>query len=387
VSGDAYADFEKVNAEVGQSWGDDSIPKGTIGAFRIMRDGLTQTVKDKGLHFPHIKIMLSLGGWTWSTHFSTCTMDAAKRAKLVKSAVDMLAQTDTDGLDIDWEYPTGCSDSSSGNANCGVGSNTHDPADWNNYIALMKELRVEMGSRSFNRRMELTVAAGMAPKLNSGAPLKEWVESMDAVNFMAYDYMGGWNKYTAHQTALKKVNSLPAGAPTNYNIKDTVQIFLDAGVPSSKMVLGLASYGRSWEGTSGLHQSAVGGGQGTWEKGVVSWHDLKANYVGKGDWQVDWDADAEAPYAFSPSKGELVVYDDEASIAIKAKWAQERGFAGFMWWEASDDPTFDLHDAAVGAWVNQCSASSQTRKLTLSTKARRSLRGVGVGHMRQQTPK
>jgi len=358
VSGDSYADFEKVSTEVGQSWGDESVPKGSLGAFRIMRDGSTQTVKDNNLHFPNIKILLSLGGWTWSKHFSTCTVEAAKRAKFVKSAVDMLARTDTDGLDIDWEYPTGCSTSSAGNAKCGVGSNSHNPSDWKNYIAFMKELRVEMESRNFNRKMELTVAAGMAPALNHGAPLKEWVDTLDAVNFMAYDYMGGWNKFTAHQTALHPVTGLPAGAPTDYNIEDTVQIFLDAGVPASKMVLGLASYGRSWEGTSGLHKSAVGAGPGTWEKGIVSWHDLKANYVGQGDWVKGWDAEARAPYVYSAAKGELVVYDDQTSIAIKAKWAQEKGFAGFMWWEASDDPAFDLHSTAVRAWASQCVSSS-----------------------------
>jgi len=370
VSGDSYADFEKVSAEsVGQSWGSsDTIPNGSLGAFRIMRDGLTQTVKDNGLHFPHIKIMLSLGGWTWSKHFSSCTLDPVRRAKFVKSAVDMLAQTDTDGLDIDWEYPTGCTGTTTatGDAQCGVGSNSHDPSDWTNYIALMKELRVEMDSstRNFKRRMELTVAAGMAPKLNTGAPVKEWVNSMDAINFMAYDYMGGWNKYTAHHTSLGKVTGLPPGAPTDYNIADTVQIFLDAGVPASKMVLGLASYGRSWEQTSGLHQPAGGAGPGTWERGVVSWHDIQAHYIshsGSGsDWTSVWDDEAQAPFLYSDTKKELVVYDDERSIGVKVRWAQQQGFAGFMWWEASDDPNFELHSAAVREWGAQCSGSSSS---------------------------
>jgi len=379
VSGDTYADFEKKSAEVGQSWGDseESVPGGSIGAFRIMRDGLTETVRENNLHFPNIKIMLSLGGWTWSKHFSTCTVDPAKRARFVKSAVDMLARTDGDGLDIDWEYPTGCSSSSSGAAKCGLGSNSHDPADWSNYISLMKELRKEMTARKFGRHMELTVAAGMSPTLNKGtsknnnkegaigaAPLKEWVASMDAINFMAYDYMGSWNKYTAHHTALHPVTGLPPQAPKDYNIEATVQLFLDAGVPASKMVLGLASYGRSWEGTTGLHESAKGAGAGTWERGVVSWHDLKANYIGAGDWEVGQDVEAGAPYVFSKSKGELVVYDDAASIGRKVRWAQQKGFAGFMWWEASDDPEFDLHSAAVSHWASQCRDSGSARRTT-----------------------
>lgn len=364
TSGDSYADFEKRSTQVGQTYHgegstDAGVPGGSLGAFVIMRDGLTQTVRDSNLHFPHLKIMLSLGGWTWSKHFSTCTADPNKRKRFVESAVDMLDRTDADGLDVDWEYPTGCTDAAGGSAACGVGSNSHSPDDWQHYIALMRELRVEMESRGFNRRMELTVAAGMAPKLNQDAPLKEWVDTMDAINFMTYDYMGGWNKYTAHQTPLNKVTSLPFGAPTDYNIVDTVQLFLDAGVPTNKMVLGLAAYGRSWEQTSGLHQPAAGGGPGTWERGVVSWHDIQANYISpESDWVVHWDEEAQAPYLYSDSRGDLVVYDDERSIGAKVRWAQQQGFAGFMWWEASDDPKFELHGAAVREWGAQCSSNS-----------------------------
>jgi chitinase len=83
VSGDTYGDFEKKNPEVGQSWSGEgaNLPGGSIGAFRIMRDGLSDVAKANGYYFPNIKIMLSIGGWTWSKYFSACTVDPTKRAK------------------------------------------------------------------------------------------------------------------------------------------------------------------------------------------------------------------------------------------------------------------------------------------------------------------
>ena len=50
-----YADFEKVYLDLGMGWNDPSVPRGNIGAFRIL----------KQMH-PHLKIAFSLGGWTLS---------------------------------------------------------------------------------------------------------------------------------------------------------------------------------------------------------------------------------------------------------------------------------------------------------------------------------
>jgi chitinase len=102
VSGDPYATTDKVNAEVGQSWGADGLPNGNMGAFTIMRDGTSPVARANGHYYPHIKILVSLGGWTWSKYFSQCTRTAATRRTLVESSVQQMIFHDLDGLDFDW---------------------------------------------------------------------------------------------------------------------------------------------------------------------------------------------------------------------------------------------------------------------------------------------
>jgi chitinase len=67
-----------------------------------------------------------------------------------------------------------------------------------------------------------------------------------------------------------------------------------------------------------------------------------------------WDAEAQAPYIISASPKGIIVYDDPESIKIKVDWAKEIGMGGFMWWEISDDPAFELHNVAVANWGGNC---------------------------------
>jgi chitinase len=61
----------------------------------------------KGLkqYNPNLKILVSVGGWTWSKNFSDVALTKKSRKIFIDSAVDFVTQYDLDGLDIDWEYP------------------------------------------------------------------------------------------------------------------------------------------------------------------------------------------------------------------------------------------------------------------------------------------
>ena len=79
---------------------------------------------------PSLTVLVSVGGWLWSTHFSDVALTAESRRVFIESAMDFLKLYDLDGLDVDWEYP----------GMVGAG-NPFRSEDKQNFTLLMKELR------------------------------------------------------------------------------------------------------------------------------------------------------------------------------------------------------------------------------------------------------
>jgi chitinase len=53
----------------------------------------------------HLKLLLSIGGWTYSPALHPIIVDPHKRAKFVQTSVVLLEDLGLDGLDVDYEYP------------------------------------------------------------------------------------------------------------------------------------------------------------------------------------------------------------------------------------------------------------------------------------------
>jgi chitinase len=119
-------------------------------------------------------------------------------------------------------------------------------------------------------------------------------------------------------------------------------------VSADKLVMGVPFYGRSYQGVAptedGLFQRFGGPGPGSWENGVLDWHDIEANYLPK--MTRHWSDKAQTPWLFDPSTGVMVSYDDPESLEIKANFARERGLGGVMIWDlSSDDAEHSLVEA------------------------------------------
>ena len=54
---------------------------------------------------PQLRILVSVGGWTWSKGFSDLALTAEGRLGFCESAIAYLRRHDLDGIDVDWEYP------------------------------------------------------------------------------------------------------------------------------------------------------------------------------------------------------------------------------------------------------------------------------------------
>src|SRR5579859_2960667 len=100
---------------------------------------------------PSLTVLVSVGGWLWSTNFSDIALTSQSRAIFIQSVMEFLATYKLDGLDIDWEYP----------GMVGAGHPFRDE-DKQNFTLLLKELRTRFSSETAktHKRLYLTFAAG-----------------------------------------------------------------------------------------------------------------------------------------------------------------------------------------------------------------------------------
>ena len=100
---------------------------------------------------PQLKILISIGGWTWSKNFSDAVLTDTSRQNFATSAVAIVSKYNLDGIDIDWEYPGMIGD-----------SNVYRPEDKQNYTLLFRDLRHALDSLSQITRLKyfVTTAVG-----------------------------------------------------------------------------------------------------------------------------------------------------------------------------------------------------------------------------------
>ncbi|KAK4458398.1 family 18 putative glycoside hydrolase [Cladorrhinum samala] len=265
-----------------------------------------------------LKVLLSIGGWTYSTNFAAAASTPSSRALFASSAVRLLADLGFDGIDVDWEYPANAVESA-------------------NFILLLREVRSALNAYSAthanNYKFLLTIASPAGPTNYNTLQLKALSDTLDFINLMAYDYAGSWDAKTGHQANLYP--SANNSASTPFSTDRAVSDYLAAGVNPSKLVLGMPIYGRAFQNTESRPGSSYSGiGSGSWEAGI--W-DYKA--LPKPGATVIYDEAAGATYSYDSATRELISFDTPDMIRKKVAYVKSRGLGGGMFWEASGDKT------------------------------------------------
>ncbi|KAJ3454931.1 hypothetical protein MRS44_013531 [Fusarium solani] len=262
-----------------------------------------------------LKVMLSIGGWTWSTNFAAVAGSTTTRATFAKSAVTLMKDWGFDGVDIDWEYPA-------------------NEDDATNMVLLLKAVRDELDSYAAEfasgHRFQLSIAAPAGFEHYSKLHLADLAQILDYINLMAYDYAGSWSTHTGHNANLYANDEEPDATP--FNTDGAVRAYLDAGVPAEKLVLGMPIYGRSFQGTAGLGEPFVDVGFGSWEKGVWDYSALPKDGAVPG-----FDPAAHAHYSYDATTRELISFDPPEAVQQKVAYLKQLGLGGAMFWEASAD--------------------------------------------------
>jgi chitinase len=154
---------------------------------------------------------------------------------------------------------------------------------------------------------------------------------------MTYDY------YTSGDSAGHHTNLYP---PEDYesdqSAHKTFNLFLAAGVPAEKMVMGIAFYGRSWIMKSNDNRGINRPVDSVMRGGGYSF--IKDSLITRPGFIRYWDENAKAPFLFNPETKQLVSYDDEESVKHKCDYVKENNMAGVMFWQYASDPKEYLLD-------------------------------------------
>ncbi|MBP1999621.1 chitinase [Paenibacillus shirakamiensis] len=294
---------------------------------------------------PNLKTLLSVGGWTWSNHFSDVAADSTARTNFANSAVNVIRTYGFDGIDIDWEYPV--SD--------GLPDNSRRAADKQNFTLLLQETRNKLAAAGAQdgKSYLLTIASRANESYTQTTELSKISNILDWINIMTYDFHGDWETSTNHNAGLY---SDPNDPDVNkFSADYAVNAYINAGVAPSKIVLGVPFYGRGWKGCAA---GPNGDGQyqvctpdfngsttptGTWDtfetgaSGMFDYGDLAANYVNKNGFVRYWNATAQVPYLYNPTSKIFISYEDPQSLAAKTSYIKSKGLGGAMIWELSED--------------------------------------------------
>ena len=279
-----------------------------------------------------LKILISLGGWGWSKNFSDAVYTDTATRGFAYSCIDIVAKYDLDGVDIDWEYPNQKGD-----------NNKFRPEDKQGYTRLFKDLRQGLDSltKITRKRYLVTTAVGGDYKYIENTEMDKVQQYCDFINLMSYDYAGVSDSISSHHTNLYTSSSDTSQGSTDKSVK----AFLAAGVPASKLVIGVAFYGKSWEmqtaDNNGLYRPVKAFRRG----GGFTY--LKDSVENKKGFTKYWDDVAKAPYLFNPTTKFFITYDDERSLREKCAYIKKNNLAGAMFWEYSSDKKEYLLDVLV----------------------------------------
>uniref|UniRef100_A0AC34GTP3 GH18 domain-containing protein n=1 Tax=Panagrolaimus sp. ES5 TaxID=591445 RepID=A0AC34GTP3_9BILA len=180
----------------------------------------------------------------------------------------------------------------------------------------------------------VTIATASDPaKIDAGYDVPEIAKYVDFVNVMTYDFHGSWEQKTGQNSPLYALE----GDSTKFNTADAMKEWKEKGMPSKKLILGIATYGRGWilndpsDSKCGAPGSAAPGKEFTNSAGLAAYYEIcKMNGNRK------WDNSQKVPYIVKDNL--WYGYDDVESVSGKMKWLKENGFGGaFVWALDMDD--------------------------------------------------
>ncbi|WP_264538277.1 T9SS-translocated chitinase ChiA [Flavobacterium sp. N1736] len=370
---DTYADFEHM--EGGIPW--DAPVKGNFYDLKKLKE-----------KYPHLKILISVGGWTKGQDLSPIAASPVARAALAADMANFIVTYPfIDGFDIDWEYPlSGGTDGTEVINGAPIPPQKYSPDDNKNLVYLLKAMRQAMPNKL------ISIAAGnnvrkvasqyLGPSNRAQYGMTEDISTYcDYITYFGYDFGGNWYDKTCYNAPLYasgNTNDPLYGATQSESLDELTNQYLNVvGFPANKLIMGLPFYGKKFDhvatnSTNGLFVSAprdvVAGctnpqnPTGTWDgpaacekSGSIEICDLVGNPVtnshayldpntmlvtpaaASAGWVRYFDNTTKVPYLYNATLKQFISYEDKQSMDLKVQYIKSRNLAGGMVWELSQD--------------------------------------------------
>ena len=266
-------------------------------------------------HAHNVKVLLALANpWNGpATNFQQAVTNHL--SALVTNIMTVVNTYGYDGVDIDWE-PFNASKNGSA------------------MTALAQALRLALGSRLLT--IDFTV--------NDAKFCNTVQSSFDRINVMTYAMTGTWNAPNGlwYNAALHC-----SGSDSAYLSLDTAKTrYLAAGIPASKLNLGLPFYGTRWIGgvLAADPTQGIGGPRQVWQKahpptGAQIQYNSVLSLITSSNYT--WDPLAMVPYinhlGTAPPDYWYITYDNPQSIQAKVQYIIAQNLGGWIIWNIGFD--------------------------------------------------
>ncbi|KAI8954477.1 hypothetical protein F4801DRAFT_533349 [Xylaria longipes] len=312
-------------------------------SFQVDIGGL-QTAYDGFKALRGVKRILSFGGWSFSTDYDTFPIfrqgvTPEQRQTFANNVASYIVDQGLDGVDFDWEYP-GAPDI--------PGIPAGSPEDGPNYLAFLKLVRAALPTDK-----SIGIAAPASYWYLKGFPINDIGAIVDYIVYETYDLHGQWDYGNTFS-----VDGCPAGNCLRSHVNKTetenaLAMITKAGVPASKVLVGMALYGRSFRMTSAgcydVDCTFTGPGSGATPGRCTE----TAGYVSNFEIR-DMLASDSGAMQYSSDDGDILVYNDVQWVSWMTKelyddrvsWVKGLNFGGLSDWAIDLDADYGADDGA-----------------------------------------
>jgi chitinase len=282
----------------------------------ITAEGTTSLVT--AAHNANVKVLICVGGG--GSYFPNAA-SPAHLANFILNLTNFMATGNYDGIDVDWE--------------------PLDDANASVYTNFIIGLRAALDGFSTHKLMSTALPTGADPSL-----IAEVQTNFDQINVMTYDYSGPWAGWVTwfNSPLYDGGYTFPSNPSELVPSTDaTVTNFLSAGIPASKLAIGLAFYADIWYGGNNGSGNGMSYPRESWQEAPTNFYQVTYNQMVSSNFPAadyNYDTVAQAAWVGISGKGTnnmFISYDSARACEAKVSYARNHSLGGVFVWEISQD--------------------------------------------------